>query len=181
GKGILLEGTPVGVSQDLMGKFATAVVNLGDDVTPTMLIANTPSSDTETTPQSTVNVEGASTVRVVSMGKFATAAVNLGDDVMPTMLMAKTSSCDTVKVEDASTVRVAVQRKKSGGRRVSPQIIEEDEDEISPTEDSPIQCVKGQQKKSVAKRVSPVAIQEDEDDNTPIKLLKKAVKIEKIP
>ncbi|PNX63349.1 hypothetical protein L195_g053460, partial [Trifolium pratense] len=39
----------------------------------------------------------------------------------------------------------------------------------------------GQRKKTVPKRLSPQNEDKDEDDNAPIKLLKRAIKIEKLP
>jgi hypothetical protein len=111
GKGVVIEGTPVGISQDLMNKFSTAVDNLDEDTMPTMFCSKTVSSGSvsDKTPESAVPESA-------------------------------------VEVKDPAPVRTTGQRKKSMARKLSPQMIQED----------------------------------DEDENAPIKLLKRAVKIEKI-
>jgi hypothetical protein len=104
GKEVIVEGTPVGVSQDLLTKFSNEVVNLDDD------------------------------------------------------------SVDVVCGQEA------VETSVTKGKVVALKDVE------TPISAKPV----GQRKKTVVKRVSPQ--QEDQEDaNAPIKLLKRAVKIEKIP
>ncbi|GAU20673.1 hypothetical protein TSUD_230870 [Trifolium subterraneum] len=116
GKDLIIEGTPVGVSQDLMLKFSSANVNLDDDDT------------TEVFPE----VEKGS----AEVQKIAAVA---GEKETTTVLA-----------------------------------------EVSVTPSSSVKPPSGRRKKS-AKRVSPQHEDNDEDENAPMKLLKRAVKIEKLP
>ncbi|MCH85949.1 replication protein A 70 kDa dna-binding subunit, partial [Trifolium medium] len=50
GKGAIIEGTPIGVSQDLMEKFSTDVVHLDDDSMPTIGSSKTVSTESQETP-----------------------------------------------------------------------------------------------------------------------------------
>jgi hypothetical protein len=86
------------------------------------------------------------------MNKFADAVVDLGDD---------------------SSLLISSINSISSGSEKTP--ISDKSYEVSATP-----SVKGQRKKTVAKRVSPTINEGDGDDNAPIKLLKRAVKIEKI-
>jgi hypothetical protein len=104
GKEVVVEGTPIGVSQDLLTKFSNAVVNLDDD---------------------SVDVVCEQEIVEVGVSKLKAAAVN--------------------DVETPSTVKPMGQRKKTVAKRVSPQQMDQ------------------------------------EDENAPIKMLKRAVKIEKLP
>jgi hypothetical protein len=104
GKEVVVDGTPIGVSQDLLTKFSNAVVNLDDD---------------------SVDVVCEQEIVEVGVNKLKVAAV-----------------------KDVET----------------------------PSSAKPM----GQHKKTVAKRVSPQGM-DQEGENAPIKLLKRAVKIEKLP
>ncbi|WJX72177.1 hypothetical protein P8452_56082 [Trifolium repens] len=104
GKEVVVDGTPIGVSQDLLTKFSNAVVNLDDD---------------------SVDVVCEQEIVEVGVNKLKAAAV-----------------------KDVET----------------------------PSSAKPM----GQHKKTVAKRVSPQGM-DQEGENAPIKLLKRAVKIEKLP
>ncbi|MCI16973.1 replication factor-A carboxy-terminal domain protein [Trifolium medium] len=86
------------------------------------------------------------------MNKFTMAVVDLGDDSDVTVFSKQTVS---VEKEQNSAAIINLE----GSATVHPTV---------------------QRRKSVAKRVSPSNTKEDEDDNTPLKLLKRAVKIEKI-
>jgi hypothetical protein len=104
GKEVVVDGTPIGVSQDLLTKFSNAVVNLDDD---------------------SVDVVCEQEIVEVGVNKLKAAAVK--------------------DVETHSSAKPM-----------------------------------GQHKKTVAKRVSPQGM-DQEGENAPIKLLKRAVKIEKLP
>jgi hypothetical protein len=104
GKEVVVDGTPIGVSHDLLTKFSNAVVNLDDD---------------------SVDVVCEQEIVEVAVNKLKAAAVK--------------------DVETHSSAKPM-----------------------------------GQHKKAIAKRVSPQGM-DQEGENAPIKLLKRAVKIEKLP
>jgi hypothetical protein len=112
GKGVFVEASQVGeFTQDLMNKFADAVVDLGEDSSP-----------------------------VIGSTKFVSdAVVDLGDDSSP--LNGSTKSVSTmsektlvsVKSDEGSTLpTVKGLRKKSVAKRVSPKNDEGGEDDNAP-------------------------------------------------
>ncbi|WJX38470.1 hypothetical protein P8452_26131 [Trifolium repens] len=165
-KGLILEGTPVEVSQDLMTKFSCAAVNLGDD-----------SNDVVSTPIEHKVYKGKSAV--VNLDEVQVAAVkgksvvNL-DEVEDSVVKGK---CAIVNLDNEKS---DIEK----GKKVEVKdVVNLDHDEVAKVKavsegkigDEPAKKVK---KKPAGKRVSPTP--QDEDDNTPIKLLKRAIKIEKI-
>ncbi|PNX95898.1 replication factor A protein [Trifolium pratense] len=144
GKEIILEGTPLGVSQDLMIRFSNAVVDLDDDTMPSA------------SPKQTKKFE-----------------VKEIDAAMPSVCSKQTKKVE-VKEIDADMPSVC-----------SKQIKQVEVKEIAVAAAN-LECSApvrppGQRKKTVPKRLSPQNEDKDEDDNAPIKLLKRAIKIEKLP
>ncbi|KAK2458441.1 replication protein A 70 kDa DNA-binding subunit E [Trifolium repens] len=182
-KGLILEGTPVEVSQDLMTKFSCAALNLGDD-----------SPDVVSTPIEHKVHKGKSAV--VNLNEVEVAAVkgkpvvNL-DEVEDSVVKGK---CTIVNLDneksDSEKGKSAAVRLDDGkpavdkGKKVEVKdVVNLDHDHVAKVKavsegkicDGPAKKVK---KNVAGKRVSPTP--QDEDDNTPIKLLKRAIKIEKI-
>ncbi|GAU21859.1 hypothetical protein TSUD_33550 [Trifolium subterraneum] len=117
GNDLIIEGTHVGVSQDLMLKFSSAVVNLAD-----------------------------------------------GDNIEPVF---------EVESGSAEVQRITA---VSGEKKTTTDLAE-----VSLTPSTSVKPPTGGRKKSAVKRVSPQHEDNDEDENAPMKLLKRTVKIEKIP
>ncbi|PNX95543.1 replication factor-A carboxy-terminal domain protein [Trifolium pratense] len=160
GKGLIVGRTTVDVSQDLMTKFSSAVVNLGDDfdstplcIKPKTSIVKQISSAAVVNPKAVV--DGVKTIKPDDNAKPINSAgsvnqINSAGAVKSQQSAAVLKPVDCTTVEDLSLTAKASVRP----------------------------C--GQRKKVVPKRVSPQHEDRDEDDNAPIKLLKRAVKIEKI-
>ncbi|CAJ2664860.1 unnamed protein product [Trifolium pratense] len=160
GKGLIVGRTTVDVSQDLMTKFSSAIVNLGDDfdstplcIKPKTSIVKQISSAAVVNPKAVV--AGVKTIKPDDNAKPINSAgsvnqINSAEAVKSQQSAAVLKPVDCTTVEDLSLTAKASVRP----------------------------C--GQRKKVVPKRVSPQHEDRDEDDNAPIKLLKRAVKIEKI-
>ncbi|CAJ2636536.1 unnamed protein product [Trifolium pratense] len=160
GKGLIVDGTPVEVSQDLMLKFSESVVNLDDDS------VNTPFSVKSMT-------YGNKQLTYAAAVNPTTSALA----VKPNTSVIDVNEMTSVDVVKATTSAVFTQQSASA---VNPLNSASGEDVSLKSSASGRPC--GQRKKSFAKRVSPQHEDQDvEDDNAPIKLLKRAVKIEKIP
>ncbi|PNX92168.1 replication factor A protein [Trifolium pratense] len=169
GKGLIVDGTPVEVSQDLMLKFSESVVNLDDDsVNTPFSVKSMTSGKKQLTSASAVNpMTSALAVKpntsVIDVNEMTSVAA-----VKPIL------SAGPVK---ATTSAVFTQQSASA---VKPLNSASADDVSLKSSASARPC--GQRKKSVSKRVSPQhEDQSAEDDNAPIKLLKRAIKIEKIP
>ncbi|XP_045831094.1 replication protein A 70 kDa DNA-binding subunit A-like [Trifolium pratense] len=160
GKGLIVDGTPVEVSQDLMLKFSESVVNLDDDsVNTSFSVKSMTYGNKQLTYVAAVNP----TTSALAV-KPNTSVIDVNE----------MTSVDAVK---ATTSVVFTQQSASA---VNPLNSASGEDVSVKSSASGRPC--GQRKKSFAKRVSPQHEDQDvEDDNAPIKLLKRAVKIEKIP
>ncbi|XP_045800254.1 replication factor A protein 1-like [Trifolium pratense] len=153
-KGLIVERSTVDVSQDLMIKFSSAVVNLGDDFDNTPLCIK---------PNTSSKVKHISSAAVVNPNTVVDGVKPIQPD-------------DNAKPINSSG---SVNRINSAGAAKSQQsaaVL----DDLSQTASASVRP-SGQRKKIVPKRVSPQHEDRDvEDENAPIKLLKRAVKIEKI-
>ncbi|KAK2455293.1 replication protein A 70 kDa DNA-binding subunit E [Trifolium repens] len=133
GKGVLVEPSQVGeFTQDLMNKFADAVVDLGDDSSPVI-------GSTKFVPDAVVDL-GDDSSPVIGSTKFVPdAVVDLGDDSSPLNVSNKSISTMSektpvsVKSDEGSTLpTVKGLRKKSVAKRVSPKNDEGGEDDNAP-------------------------------------------------
>ncbi|XP_045791941.1 replication factor A protein 1-like [Trifolium pratense] len=160
GKGLIVDGTPLEVSQDLMLKFSESIVNLDDDSVNTSFCVK-PMTPCVSPMTSTLTVKPITSDPPVKPINFV-AAVN----PMLSAVSANPTISDVVTQQSAAAVKPV---NSTSGNDVSMR-----------SSSSARPC--GQRKKSLAKRVSPQHENTTvEDDNAPIKLLKRAVKIEKIP
>ncbi|WJX79767.1 hypothetical protein P8452_62855 [Trifolium repens] len=163
GKGLILEGKPVEVTQDLMEKFSTAAVNLADD---------------------SLEIITGDIVHAVDKGKGF--VVNLDDEEVSfekgKSVVVKLDD-DKVAVDQGKLAVVNLNDGKVAFDKGKQAVVKLADEELAKVQvvseekicDGPTKRLK---KKSAGKRVSPTP--QDEDDNTPIKLLKRAIKIEKI-
>jgi hypothetical protein len=163
GKGLILEGKPVEVTRDLMEKFSTAAVNLADD---------------------SLEIITGDIVHAVDKGKGF--VVNLDDEEVSfekgKSVVVKLDD-DKVAVDQGKLVVVNLNDGKVAFDKGKQAVVKLADEELAKVQvvseekicDGPTKRLK---KKSAGKRVSPTP--QDEDDNTPIKLLKRAIKIEKI-
>ncbi|MCH89159.1 hypothetical protein A2U01_0010052 [Trifolium medium] len=135
------------------------------------------------------------------MIKFSNAVVDLDDDTMPSASSKQTKKFEVkeiaaleVKEIDAAMPAVcSKQTKKVEVKEIAaamPSVCSKQTKKVEVKEidaaavnlecSAPVRPA-GQRQKTVAKRLSPQNEDKDEDDNAPIKLLKRAVKIEKLP
>ncbi|CAJ2651840.1 unnamed protein product [Trifolium pratense] len=153
-KGLIVERSTIDVSQDLMMKFSSVVVNLGDDFdnTPLCIKPNTSSKVKHISSDAVVNpntvVDGVKPIQPDDNAKPINSAGSVN----------RINSAGAAKSQQSAAVVDDLSQTASASVRPS-----------------------GQRKKIVPKRVSPQHEDRDvEDENAPIKLLKRAVKIEKI-
>ncbi|GAU50223.1 hypothetical protein TSUD_409020 [Trifolium subterraneum] len=145
GKAVVVDNTPVGVTQDLMTKFTSTVVNLDDDSIENYTMLNRDEIDLS--------------------------------DKRPKQISSKQKK--VAKINEDSSSLTSITTKGPGLDLILEDVgsVEYEKCVITPKQVS-VNESKGSKSKKVVKRVSPH--HEDEDDNAPIKLLKKAIKIEKI-
>ncbi|MCH79892.1 replication protein A 70 kDa dna-binding subunit [Trifolium medium] len=194
GKEIDIESTPVGVTEDLMKKFSSAVVDLGDDSEGTF---------TQEIEKSLISSKDLHALAGSSSKYKAKEMVLEATQVGETHEVMKKTKSDVVNVADyaiESEKSVITykegkpsdmvlhgtpvgQRKNcekmiaSGGINLADGSVESEKAFTSPNQVK-ADDYHGVKPKKGGKRLSPQ--QEDEDDNAPIKLLKRAIKIEKI-
>ncbi|GAU46750.1 hypothetical protein TSUD_402760 [Trifolium subterraneum] len=208
GKEIVCEGTPVALKQDLMNKFSSTIVNLDDDSLDTFHCTKSPSTqntlisskdlhdltassvkgkakeivveDTPADETYEVMVKGKTFVgniggvcvhsdrSVISLNQISASEENGSKDNKDLNALAGITIKGKTKdiVLEGTPVGHILEGAQSASKVVkAPKLIASDD-------------IKEAKSKKPAKRVSPQ--KDDEDDNTPIKLLKRAVKIEKI-
>ncbi|CAJ2632415.1 unnamed protein product [Trifolium pratense] len=194
GKEIVCDSTPVECTQDLMKKFSSAVVNLGDDCADTFDFVKSPkmqkslisSKDLHELTASGVRgkakeivIEGTNVEETYEkVGKRGTSVGNIGGDCVH-------SEKSVITVNQLSAIE------ENGSK--NNKVVAKGNTKAMVIEGTPVGHIqqfeknsnygveiKGANSKKPAKRVSPEKLDEDEDDNTPIKLLKRAIKIEKI-
>ncbi|WJX39037.1 hypothetical protein P8452_26627 [Trifolium repens] len=205
GKELIVDGTPVKVTQDLMEKFSSAAVNLADD-SVVIMSQNMPLSVEKVAvhkgKSSVVDLED----EQVAVRKGKSHVVDLVDE----QVSDQKGKSDVVKLDaghvavkkgksdavEIANEHVAVKKGKSDGVKVDDDntAVKKGKSYAVKVDDGNAAVKKGKskavkvddegktplvKKKVAAKRVSPTP-QEEDDDNAPIKLLKRAIKIEKL-
>ncbi|GAU42088.1 hypothetical protein TSUD_134720 [Trifolium subterraneum] len=185
GKEIIVEGTPDEVSQDLMNKFSLAAVNLGDN--SDVCFEETPTKFVE---KQTVSIKEKPTNGVENKVVSVKVKSNYVVEKQYVSVKEKTKTVGEKEVVPMKEKPRTVVDKQPESVKAIPKIVVSEisasveKDAISANiinlEGSDNGRLNIIRRKSVVKRASPSNAKEDEDENAPIKLLKRAVKIEKI-
>ncbi|PNY12897.1 replication factor-A carboxy-terminal domain protein, partial [Trifolium pratense] len=163
GKVVDCDSTPGDFTQDLMNKFTDTVVNLASDsdgeelAAPVVIVDDDSVQEVHST--ITENDYAASDAKGTKFNKDMTEANARGIEGTHMGGMHKGA--------------------KSGVVNVADDCAESKKEFVTPNQISSIEAKESKSKKAV-KRVSPGKVDDYEDDNAPIKLLKRAIKIEKI-
>ncbi|PNX76003.1 replication factor-A carboxy-terminal domain protein, partial [Trifolium pratense] len=162
GKVVDCDSTPGDFTQDLMNKFTDTVVNLASDsdgeelAAPVVIVDDDSVQEVHST--ITENDYAASDAKGTKFNKDMTEANARGIEGTHMGGMHKGA--------------------KSGVVNVADDCAESKKEFVTPNQISSIEAKESKSKKAV-KRVSPGKVDDYEDDNAPIKLLKRAIKIEK--
>ncbi|GAU46337.1 hypothetical protein TSUD_401960 [Trifolium subterraneum] len=179
GKEIVVDCTPVEFSQDLMNKFSDTVVNLDDDSIGTQEIDRSLISS-KVTHSLTARSDKGKAKDVVDDGA-PVGGIDSDNMVKKRETVVTKGAGETLKsAESVITPKGAKSNKELHGVSVvDADFIESQQDMVTPNQLAANESKVAKSKKLV-KRVSPQKEEDAEDDNAPIKLLKRAVKIEKI-
>ncbi|CAJ2636121.1 unnamed protein product [Trifolium pratense] len=185
GKVVDCDSTPGDFTQDLMNKFTDTVVNLASDSDGSFEKKLIPAKDEHSLPA------------ICGKGEELAAPVVIVDDdsvqeVHSTITENDYAASDAKGTKFNKDMTEANARgiegthmggmhkgAKSGVVNVADDCAESKKEFVTPNQISSIEAKESKSKKAV-KRVSPGKVDDYEDDNAPIKLLKRAIKIEKI-
>ncbi|GAU35091.1 hypothetical protein TSUD_70140 [Trifolium subterraneum] len=174
GKEIVSGSTAVEVSLDLLNKFSDTVVNLDDDSLGTQEIEEDIYSKVSHSLKEKgkeVVVEGTPVGNIDQvMRKDETVATTIAGESAKTGLSVITQN-ETAAIQKKDILEL------SGIVVLDNDCVQTQQDDVTPNQLAAKET-KGSRSKKIVKRVSPQ--KEDEDENAPIKLLKRAIKIEKI-
>ncbi|PNX96280.1 hypothetical protein L195_g019483 [Trifolium pratense] len=178
GKCLIVDGTPVEVSQDLMLTFSESVVNLDDDsVNTPFCIKPMTSGVKQLTSASAMNPM---TSALAVKPNTSDVAMKQTTSIAAVKPMNYVAAVKPTLFAGAAKPTISAVITQQSAAAVKPVNVTSGDDVSLQSSASARPC--GQRKKSFSKRVSPQhEDQEVEDDNAPIKLLNRAVKIEKIP
>ncbi|GAU38648.1 hypothetical protein TSUD_276870 [Trifolium subterraneum] len=180
GKEIVSGSTAVEVSRDLLNKFSDTVVNLADDSLGTQEIEEDIYSKVSHSLKEKgkeIVVEGTPVGNIDQvMRKDETVVTTIAGESAKSGLSVITQN-ETAAIHGKGAKSMKDILELSGVVDLDNDCVQTQQDDVTPNQLAAKET-KGSRSKKYVKRVSPQ--KEDEDENAPIKLLKRAIKIEKI-